>query len=1037
MTLLRFSRTIDLKNRFKTIFLLFKLQKELIRLSRITAFFFIILLAISSVFPALYGQYKIDAWTTAEGLPQNSVNVILQTRDGYMWIGTYGGLVRFDGVIFTSIGGIEGLPSNRVLAVCESRDGSLWIGTEGGGLCKYTNGTIVHYGKQEGLQDEVVYTLCEDTDTTLWIGTRTGVQCLRHGTISPHPLSNKILRIPIRSIYCNKTGVLWINSDRDVYRIEHGVLAVAMTVDKKTKRVPSFLYEDVDGSLWFRYLRGLLHSINGKSEYISETGYPPDDLITTMKRDSAGTYWIGSLVQGVRYCQVQSKMKFKPFPLSNEKQSFKIQTCFVDGEGNRWIGTDGDGLIRVKDRMIDVVGAREGLKHQIIEAVFEDSKNNIWIGTNDGGLYRFSHGSWHHFTENEGYPQQSTWSLAEDKEGAIWVGSYGNGLFRYKNGTFKNFSLENGLTSNIVLALYCDRKGTLWIGTENGGANIYQHGTFRALAEKDGLSNECVRSFQEDRTGGLWIGTRGGLNRYLDGKISVYTTREGLSNNDVRSMYEDTNGVLWIGTYGGGLNRFKDGKFTHYTISDGLYDNMVSAIIEDDKNNLWMSCNRGIFRVSREQLNDFANGRDTQIASIAYGVEQGLLSDETNGGLQPAAWKTKNGRLLFPTIKGLAVIPLARVKTDEKIPPVIIEQILVNQVEYPLTHRVEIPYGRLQQIEIHYSALDFTDPKHIRFKFRLEGVHGDWRDVKSRRVAYFSNLSSGEYTFHVIAANSDGVWNTEGASMVIAMRPPYWETWYFRILILCIVVLIIYAILWIRQRQQNRILEVQHTFSHQLIASTEVERKRIASELHDSIGQELLIIKNRALIALAGIKSKKLIKEQLDEISNTASQAIEETRGIAYNLHPYQIDQLGLKKAIESIMNRAVHTGTITLTSDIDPIDNLVPKELGIHVYRIVQECINNIIKHAKATTGKVTIKRWNDRLIIEIEDNGSGFDASEGLIQRKHGFGLHGIAERARLLGGSMRIESNPGKGTRVLLTIKIHEKSNSSDEASRSHRR
>jgi signal transduction histidine kinase len=342
---------------------------------------------------------------------------------------------------------------------------------------------------------------------------------------------------------------------------------------------------------------------------------------------------------------------------------------------------------------------------------------------------------------------------------------------------------------------------------------------------------------------------------------------------------------------------------------------------------------------------------------------------------------------------------------------------------------VEIPFGRFQQVEIHYSALDFTDPKHIQFKIRLEGAHGDWKDIKSRRVAYFSNLSSGEYTFHVIAARGDGVWNTEGASLVIVVRQPFWETWYFRIFVFCIIILIFYAILWFRQRQQKRILEVQHAFTHQLIASTDAERKRIASELHDSLGQELIIIKNRALLALEDIKNKKYVKEQLDEISNTASQAIQEARGISYNLHPYQIDRLGLKKAIESIITRAAQTAAIAFASDIDPIDNLVPKELGIHVYRIVQECINNILKHAKATKGRVTIKRWNDRLNIDIEDNGTGFDTSEEIFQGKHGFGLHGIAERTRLLGGTMRIESNAGTGTRILLTIKINEETNTSN--------
>jgi len=247
----------------------------------------------------------------------------------------------------------------------------------------------------------------------------------------------------------------------------------------------------------------------------------------------------------------------------------------------------------------------------------------------------------------------------------------------------------------------------------------------------------------------------------------------------------------------------------------------------------------------------------------------------------------KGQKTSFPTIRGLAVIPLVRVKTDTKIPPVHIEHVLVNQVEYPLTSRIEIPYDR-RQIEIHYTALNFSDPQHTMFKYWLDGFHGEKIDAKKRRVAYYSNLASGEYTFHVIAANSDGVWNSEGASVVLVIKPPYWETWYFRTTAGCIILVIGFAIYYQRDRRRKRGLLEQQKFTHQLLESMETERKRIASELHDSLGQELLIIKNRALIALGDMKNKKNIKEQLDEISNTASQAIQEARGISYNLHPYQ-----------------------------------------------------------------------------------------------------------------------------------------------------
>jgi signal transduction histidine kinase len=287
---------------------------------------------------------------------------------------------------------------------------------------------------------------------------------------------------------------------------------------------------------------------------------------------------------------------------------------------------------------------------------------------------------------------------------------------------------------------------------------------------------------------------------------------------------------------------------------------------------------------------------------------------------------------------------------------------------------------------------------------------------------YFLHLSSGEHALQSSTTNKDGVRNLKEASAIIVLiiEPPSGDMWYFLVFALCIVLLIGYAIYHRRQH----ILHKQDSFTRQLLDSMEIERKRIATELHDSIGQELLIIKNRALLALSDLKDKKNVREQLDEISNTASRAIQETREITYNLRPYQIDRLGLKKALESIITRAAQTTTIAFTSDIDPIDNLIPKEMEIHVYRIIQECVNNIIKHANATTGKVTIKRWYNRLNIDVEDNGIGFDVSIDRAQGARGIGLHGIVERTHLIGGTMRLESNPGKGTRVLITIKTYER-------------
>jgi len=1023
LTLLRFSRNI-LRSVSNYHILNEKKLKRNFKHNRKGSKVLLIVFLLFSILAPLKGQYLLDKWTTDDGLPQNSVNAIIQTRDGYIWIGTYGGFARFDGISFTQIDGAsKGLRSNRILALDESYDGGIWIGTEGGGVVKYLNGSFIHYGKEVGLSDELIFCLLEDQDSVLWIGSRDGVQCMKQGKILPRPFDNIIRRTSTRSIYQTKTNELFINSDAAVYRIWNKSIEVIYENKIKTDLAYAFLFQDDDGRNWFRGPRGLIIKNKTGTETISMQDGLQDLYIVKVVCDSTGTYWTGAMTNGITYGNIRPKKKFTQFKLSDLKQDYKIQTCFIDREGNRWIGTDGEGLVRLKNRLIDNIGVNEGLKHQIIEAVFEDSKSNLWVGTNDGGLYRKSKQGWYQFTKKDGISDPYIWSLAEDHDGSIWIGSYGGGVYRYTKGKITNYSTENGLTHGIVLALYCDRRGAVWIGTESGGVNIFEKGKLRSITEKDGLANSCVRVFLQDHAGGMWIGTIGGLNYYHDGKFTTYTTANGLSHNYVRAIYEDADNVLWIGTYGGGLNRMKDGVITQYTIQQGLFDNVVSAILEDENNNLWMSCNRGIYQVNRKELNAFADRRISSIKCIAYSITDGLLSCEANGGFQPAGCKTKEGHLLFPTIKGIALVHPEKMIKNTQPPVVHIEKILVNNAEVSLTPTITIPYSQ-EQKEIHFTALSYFDPEHISFKYRFEGLSEQWNDLKNRRVIYFRDLAPGEYTFHVIAANSHGVWNTTGASVDIIIEPPFWRTWYFFGFGACIILLFGYLIYLSGERRRQREVSLQRKFTQQLLDSMEEQRKRIASELHDSIGQELLIIKNRSILALNDLKRKKTIKEQLDEISETASQAIQETREISFNLRPYQIDRLGITKAIESIVQRVTSTSKIKFTVDIDQIDGLLDQNLEIHVYRIIQECINNIIKHAQATKVYIIIKRWHNRLNFDIRDNGKGFEAAASKSREVKGFGLQGIEERARLLDGIVRVESTPGQGTRILITVNTNEK-------------
>ncbi len=432
----------------------------------------------------------------------------------------------------------------------------------------------------------------------------------------------------------------------------------------------------------------------------------------------------------------------------------------------------------------DVWQIEDGLPQNTITVIHQTRDGYIWLGTQEG-LVRFDGVRFTVFDKKntEDIKDSHILTLFEDHEGSLWIGTYGGGLNRLKDGEFTAYTTKEGLSNDFVWSIYEDRKGSLWIGTYGGGLNRLKDGEFTAFTTKEGLSNNFVRSIYEDREGSLWIGTDGGgLNRLRDEKFTVYTIKEGLSNDLVRSIYEDREGSLWIGTRGGGLNRLKDGKFTVYTTKEGLFDDTVWQILEDGKGNLWMSCNNGIFRVNKRELNDFAEGKISSINSISYGKPDGMMSKECNGGVQPAGWKSRDGRLWFPTIRGVAMIDPENIRTNKMPPPVLIEQVIIDNRSFVDSRIIQISPGN-KDFEFHYTGLSFLVPDRVKFKYKLEGWNKEWIDAGTRRMAYYTNIPPGSYCFRVIACNNDGIWNEEGASLKIIVPPTFWQTWWFRVLL--------------------------------------------------------------------------------------------------------------------------------------------------------------------------------------------------------------------------------------------------------------
>jgi len=650
--------------------------------------------------------------------------------------------------------------------------------------------------------------------------------------------------------------------------------------------------------------------------------------------------------------------------------------------------------------------------------VFEDRQGAVWIGTWPGPISRYKDGKFTYFGD-----QMLCTAIAEDREGSLWIGK-NTGLVCLKDGKLTDHLDIIGLAPPYdVSAILEDRHGALWFGT-NAGLVKYDRNVRTLYTVKDGLAGDAVRAIIEDRQGTLWIGTYGGLSALNNGRFLSYRKSDGLGSDQVRALYEDRDGTLWIGTSDGGLSRLKDGRITTYTTKDGLFNNGVFQILEDDQGNFWMSSNLGIYRTSRQQLNDFADGKIQTISCVSYGKKDGMANIECNGGTQPAGIRTRDGRLWFPTQKGVAVIDPRDLPFNSAPPPVLIEDLQVDRQPAAITDALVVRPGQ-ENLEIHYTGISFINPEQVRFRYKMEGLDTDWTEAGGRRTAFYSHMPPGHYRFMVVAANADGVWNLVGASLGVTVAPPFWRTWWFSLLAVAILAMAAFSFYRRRVAILKRATLAQETFSRQLIESQETERKRIAAELHDSLGQSLSIIMSRATLVLNKPEDTRRALDQVGEIAATASDAIKEVREIAYNLRPVELDRLGLTKALGAMAKKVSVSTGIDISTDIDDIDDLFPGQSEINLYRVVQECVNNIVKHSGASRASIEIKRLDRDVSLSIQDNGKGFalGASGQADGHWSGFGLIGISERARMLGGKPTIQSTPGVGTTVNVVIRLKE--------------
>jgi signal transduction histidine kinase/ligand-binding sensor domain-containing protein len=957
-------------------------------------------------------QFRYDVWAVENGLPQNIVRGIAQTPDGYLWIATLDGLARFDGVRFTVFNksNTPDIASNRFSSMLEGSDGDLWLMNEGGALTRYHHDAFHTYGAQDGLPANSVRAITGDESGNLWVLSEESILQWNKTKGDLLDVTPENLRVHYEPLLWESAG-FWAWDKSGLHIFNRGRFVQYSLPAWLPGRSIWAVGAGRDGTVWMETFEGTQAVIqHGQQEVLRVDPHhrPPPSSYS----DVHGHVWT---------VRVEAHLaRFLDFESSGSAASIPLDWFLEDREGNVWVGTEGKGLYRLQEQSVIVYSKAQGLIDSNVYPIYQDRTSAIWIGAWSTGLSRFSDGRFTSYTTEQGLPGPRVSALTEDHNGRLWVATRGS-LAVFHDGHFEK---PLGIVLPplaAVQAMIEDRGGTLWIGTSIGLV-LYRDGPSKTLTVQDGLATNDVRAIVQSRSGDIWIGGYGGLTRVREGQFTRWTERDGLPSDNIRSLYEDNDGAIWIGTYDGGLGRFRDGKFTRYRERDGLFNNGVFQVLEDGRGNLWMGSNKGIYRVSKQELNNFANGTLATIASVAYGKSDGMLNVECNGGLWPAGIRALDGRLWFPTQDGVAVVNPQTVRINPQPPPVVIETAVLDRLPVAVGNSLRIPPST-ESVEIQYTALSFVHSEQIRFRYKMQGLDTNWIDAGDRRTAYYPHLPPGTYQFHVIARNSDGVWNTEGQTLAVEVLAPFYRTWWFAVLeVLTLAALILIAVRY-RIGQLKRAQAFQKAFSQQLIASQESERQRIAGELHDSLGQRLVVINNLALFSIrtqakAGSAGNGV--DTLKEISNETSLAIQETREISYNLRPFQLDRLGLTKAIEGMLRTVSSASGLSITPELENIDDAFPPELRINFYRIVQEALNNIMKHAQATEVQVKVNRSGDRVILSIRDNGVGFlpglRPSKG---EKSGFGLTGMEERTHSLGGEFRVSSTPGSGT--VLTMEI----------------